>query len=159
MRILQKKPARPTTTQEKVSWTKEEEEKLAEAWISASQDLIKGYSQTYGICNNLLNIRKSRSNDFDVFKVTLDQFENITPTHKAFLYVKVWLKLKDVPKWKEQMERSSQSSGAKHSRNPDATSQQSNGRTHFDINDDPLDLEDEQPLRRPVGKNKARKRL
>nr|KAJ0208944.1 hypothetical protein LSAT_V11C400205440 [Lactuca sativa] len=56
----------------------------------------------------------------------------------------------------EQTEGSSQSSGAKRSRNPDATSQQSDGLIHFDINEEPLDLEDEQPLRRPVGGNKAK---
>nr|KAJ0205308.1 hypothetical protein LSAT_V11C500235650 [Lactuca sativa] len=100
-----------------------------------------------GIYNNLLNIRKSKSNDFDAFKAALDQFEKITPTRKAFPY-------------KEQMKGSSQSSGSKRSRNPNATSQQSDGRLHFDINNDPLDLEDEQPLRRPVGRNKAKtKRL
>nr|KAJ0185954.1 hypothetical protein LSAT_V11C900482200 [Lactuca sativa] len=174
-----KKPARPNTTQERVPWTKDEEEKLAEAWISVSQDLIEGDSQTFGwfwekvcavfyelkgsesrnldqisskwrdirlkctefggIYNNLLNIRKSGSNDFDVFKVALNQFEKTTATRKAF-------SLKDVPKWKEQTEGSSQSFGSKRSRNPDGTSQQSDNRTHFDINDEPHDLEDEQPL-------------
>nr|KAJ0203215.1 hypothetical protein LSAT_V11C500279320 [Lactuca sativa] len=49
------------------------------------------------------------------------------------------------------------SSGSKRSRNSDATSQQSDGRTHIDINDDLLDLEDEQPLCRPVGRNKEKK--
>nr|KAJ0212364.1 hypothetical protein LSAT_V11C400199010 [Lactuca sativa] len=43
-----KKPARPTTTQERVPWTKEEEEKLAEAWVAASEDPIVGDSQPYG---------------------------------------------------------------------------------------------------------------
>nr|KAJ0200061.1 hypothetical protein LSAT_V11C600325980 [Lactuca sativa] len=43
-----KKPARPTTTQERVPWTKEEEEKLAEAWVAASEDPILGDSQPYG---------------------------------------------------------------------------------------------------------------
>nr|KAJ0221046.1 hypothetical protein LSAT_V11C200055260 [Lactuca sativa] len=61
------------------------------------------------------------------------------------------------PKWKEQTEGTSQSSGLKRSRNLDATSQQSDGRTHIDINDDPIDFENEQPLRRPVGRNKAKK--
>ena len=192
-----KKPARPTTTQERVPWTKEEEEKLAEAWVAASEDPIVGDSQTYGsfwekvraifyelmesetrnadqitskwrdirlkctefggIYNNLLNIRKSGSNDFDVFKAAMDQYEKTTPTRKAFPYMKPWLKLKDSPKWKEQTEGSSQSSGSKRSRNPDGTSQQSDGRTHIDINDDPIDLETDQPLPRPVGRNKAKK--
>nr|KAJ0188921.1 hypothetical protein LSAT_V11C900468180 [Lactuca sativa] len=192
-----KKLARPTTTQERVPWTKEEEEKLAEAWVAASEDPIVGDGQPYGsfwekvraifyelmesetrnadqitskwrdirlkctefggIYNNLLNIRKSGSNDFDVFKAAMDQFEKTTPTRKAFPYMKPWLKLKDAPKWKEQTEGSSQSSGSKRSRNPDGTSQQSDGRTHIDINDDPIDLENDQPLRRPVGRNKAKK--
>ncbi|KAL7585260.1 hypothetical protein Lser_V15G42699 [Lactuca serriola] len=192
-----KKPARPTTTQERVPWTKEEEEKLAEAWVAASEDPIVGDGQPYGsfwekvraifyelmesetrnadqitskwrdirlkctefggIYNNLLNIRKSGSNDFDVFKAAMDQFEKTTPTRKVFPYMKPWLKLKDAPKWKEQTEGSSQSSGSKRSRNPDGTSQQSDGRTHIDINDDPIDLENDQPLRRPVGRNKAKK--
>nr|KAJ0191858.1 hypothetical protein LSAT_V11C800443190 [Lactuca sativa] len=192
-----KKPARPTTNQERVPWTKEEEEKLAEAWVAASEDPIVGDRQTYGsfwekvqaifyelmesqtrnadqitskwrdirlkctdfggIYNNLLNIRKSDSNDFDVFKAAMDQYEKTTPTRKAFPYMKLWLKLKDSPKWKEQTEGSSQSSGSKRSRNPDGTSQQSDGRTHIDINDNPIDLETDQPLPRPVGRNKAKK--
>nr|KAJ0211070.1 hypothetical protein LSAT_V11C400189690 [Lactuca sativa] len=110
-----------------------------------------------GIYNNLLNIRKSDSNDFDVFKAAMDQYEKTTPTRKAFPYMKPWLKLKDAPKWKEQTEGSSQSSGSKRSRNSDGTSQQSDGRTHIDINDDPIDLENDQPLRRPIGRNKAKK--
>nr|KAJ0208573.1 hypothetical protein LSAT_V11C400180400 [Lactuca sativa] len=186
-----KKSARPTTTQERLPWTKGEEEKLVEVWISASQDPIEGDCQTYGcfwekvravfyelmgsenrnpgqisskwrdirlkctefeeIYNNLLNIRKNGSKNFDVFKAALDQFEKITPTCKAFPY------LKDSPKWKEQTERSSQSSGSKHSRNPDATSQQLDERTHFEINNNSLDLENEQPLHQPVGRNKAKK--
>nr|KAJ0219705.1 hypothetical protein LSAT_V11C200086000 [Lactuca sativa] len=192
-----KKPARPTTNQERVPWTKEEEEKLAEAWVAASEDPIVGDSQTYesfwekvraifyelmesqarnadqitskwrdirlkctdfgGIYNNLLNIRKNGSNDFDVFKAAMDQYEKTTPTRKAFPYMKPWLKLKDSPKWKEQTEGSSQSSDSKRSRNPDGTFQQSDGRTHIDINDDPIDLETDQPLPRPVGRNKAKK--
>nr|KAJ0209249.1 hypothetical protein LSAT_V11C400219270 [Lactuca sativa] len=97
-----KKPARPTTTQERVPWTKEEE-KLAEAWVAASEDPIIGDSQPYGsfwkklmesetrnadqimskwrdirlkctefggIYNNLLNIRKSGSNNFNILKTT-----------------------------------------------------------------------------------------
>ncbi|XP_023746509.1 glutathione S-transferase T3-like [Lactuca sativa] len=193
-----KNTGRPNTTQERIPWTKEEEEKLAEAWISASQDPIEGNSQAFGcfgekvcavfyeltgsesrnpdqinlkwryirlkctefgeIYNNLLNIRKSGANDCDVFKAGLDQFEKITPTRKAFPYVKHWLKLKDALKWKEQTEGSSQSSGSKRSRNSDGMFQQSDGRTHFDIKDDPLDIEDEQPLRRPVGRSKAKKK-
>nr|KAJ0212093.1 hypothetical protein LSAT_V11C400211270 [Lactuca sativa] len=164
------------TTQERVPRTKEEEEKLAEAWVSASQDPIERDNQTFNyvwekvrsmfyaltgserIYNNLQNISKSGSNNFDVFKAILDQFEKTTPTCKAFPYVKSWLKLKDALKWKEKIEETSQtSSSSKRSRNSDATSQQSNGRTHIDIKDDPLDLEDEQPLCRPVGRNKAKK--
>nr|KAJ0203931.1 hypothetical protein LSAT_V11C500270230 [Lactuca sativa] len=111
-----------------------------------------------GIYNNLQNIRKSGSNDFDIFKAALEQFEKTMSTHKTFPYVKAWLKLKDAPKWIQQTEGTSQtSSGSKRSRNPDATSQQSDGRTHIDINDDPLDLENEQPRRRPVGRKKAKK--
>nr|KAJ0227432.1 hypothetical protein LSAT_V11C100020560 [Lactuca sativa] len=102
------------------------------------------------IYNNLLNIRKSSLNDFDVFKAAMDQFEKTTPTRKTFPYMKPWLKLKDAPKWKEQTQGTSQSSGSKRSRNPDGTSQQSDGRTHIDINDDPIDLENDQPLCRPV---------
>nr|KAJ0197335.1 hypothetical protein LSAT_V11C700372060 [Lactuca sativa] len=112
-----------------------------------------------GIYNNLLNIRKSGSNDFDVFKVAMDQFEKTTPTRKAFPYMKSWLKLKDAPKWKDQTEETSESSGSKRSKKPDGTSQQSDDRTHIDINDDQLDLENEQPLRWPVERNKAKKRL
>nr|KAJ0212721.1 hypothetical protein LSAT_V11C400219540 [Lactuca sativa] len=162
---------------------RKEAEKLAETWVAASEDPIVGDSQTYGsfwekvraifyelmenirlkctdfggIYNNLLNIRKSGSNDFDVFKAAIDQYEKTTPTRKAFPYMKPWLKLKDSPKWKEQTEGSSQSSGSKRSRNPDGTSQQSDGRTHIDINDDPIDFETDQPLSRPVGRNKAKK--
>nr|KAJ0202505.1 hypothetical protein LSAT_V11C500297250 [Lactuca sativa] len=80
-------------------------------------------------------------------------------TRKTFPYVKPLLNLKDAPKWKEQTEGTSQSSGSKRSRNPDATSQQSDGRTHIDINHDPLDLENKQPLRQPFVRNKAKKRL
>nr|KAJ0201787.1 hypothetical protein LSAT_V11C600333600 [Lactuca sativa] len=54
-------------------------------------------------------------------------------------------------------EGSSQSSDSKRARNSNATSQQSDRRTHFDINDDPFDLEDEKPLRRSVGRNKVKK--
>nr|KAJ0194624.1 hypothetical protein LSAT_V11C700375350 [Lactuca sativa] len=64
---------------------------------------------------------------FDVFKAAIEQFEKTTPTRKAFPYMKQWLKLKEAPKWNEQMEGTSQSSGSKRSRNPDATSQQSDG--------------------------------
>nr|KAJ0189031.1 hypothetical protein LSAT_V11C800442450 [Lactuca sativa] len=42
-----KKTVRPTTTQERVPWTKEEEEKLAEAWVATSEDPIVGDSQLY----------------------------------------------------------------------------------------------------------------
>nr|KAJ0190909.1 hypothetical protein LSAT_V11C800395440 [Lactuca sativa] len=169
--------ARPTTTQERVSWTKEEKEKLAKGWFevfffalmgSESQnpdqisskwrDIRLKCTKSRGIYNNLQNICKSGSNDFDAFKATLDQFKKTTQTRKAFSYVKVWPKLKDSPKWIQQMEGTSQtSSGLKRSRNPDATSQQLDGRTHIDINDDLLDLENDQPLRRPVGKNKTKK--
>nr|KAJ0197596.1 hypothetical protein LSAT_V11C700353290 [Lactuca sativa] len=178
-----KKTARPTTTQERVPWKKEEEEKLAEAWVAAFEDPIVGDSQPYGsfwekvrtifyeltesqtrnadqITSKWRDIRlkcTDGSNDFDVFKAAMDQFEKTTPTRKAFPYMKPWLKLKDAPKWKEQTEGSSQSSGSKRSRNPDGTSQQSDGRTHIDINDDPIDLENDQPLRQPVGRNKAKK--
>nr|KAJ0224532.1 hypothetical protein LSAT_V11C100048140 [Lactuca sativa] len=72
-------------------------------------------------------INSNGSNDFDVFKVALDQFEKIMQPVKLFRI------------------------------NPNATSQQSDGRTHFDINDELLDLEEEQPLRRPIGRNKAKK--
>nr|KAJ0208506.1 hypothetical protein LSAT_V11C500260740 [Lactuca sativa] len=92
-----------------------------------------------------------------IVKRGFGQFERTTVTRKAFPYVKHWLKLKDALKWKEQTEGSSQSSGSKRSRNPDRTSQQSDVQTHIDINDEPLDLEDEQPLRWPVGRNKAKK--
>nr|KAJ0201132.1 hypothetical protein LSAT_V11C600329400 [Lactuca sativa] len=92
-------------------------------------------------------------------RAALEQFEKTTATRKTFPYVKPWLNLKDAPKWKEQVEGCSQSSSSNLSRNPDETSQQSDDRTHFDINDKPLDLEDEQPLRRPVGRNKAKKRI
>nr|KAJ0211858.1 hypothetical protein LSAT_V11C400197960 [Lactuca sativa] len=84
----------------------EEEEKLAEAWLLASQDPIEEDAQTFsyfrrnskwhdirlkctefgGIYNNLQNIRKSGSNDFDVFKAALDQFEKTTSIRKAFPY-------------------------------------------------------------------------
>nr|KAJ0227635.1 hypothetical protein LSAT_V11C100019250 [Lactuca sativa] len=159
---------RPNTTQERVRWTKEEEEEmLAKAWISASQHPIKCYNQPFDcfwekVCTGNLQPpakhTRSGENDFDVFKAALDQFENITPTRKAFTYVKPWLKLKDTPKWKEQTQGSSKSSGSKRSRNPDGTPQQSDGRTHFDINDDPFNLEDDQPLRRPAGRSKAQKK-
>nr|KAJ0216177.1 hypothetical protein LSAT_V11C300125190 [Lactuca sativa] len=84
------------------------------------------------IYNNLLNIRKSDLNDFDVFKVAMEQFEKTTPARKTFWYMKRWLKLKDALKWKEQTEGTLQSSGSKH-------------------------LENEQPIRRPVERNKAKK--
>ena len=71
---------------------------------------------------------------------------------------KHWLKLKDAPNWKKLTKGTSQtSSGSKRSRNPDGTSQQSDELTHIDINDDLLDLEDEQPHRRSIGRNKSRK--
>nr|KAJ0216376.1 hypothetical protein LSAT_V11C300127950 [Lactuca sativa] len=155
-----KKTARPTTTQEKVPWTKEEEEnetRNADQITSKWRDIRLKCTEFGGIYSNLLNIRKSGSNDFDVFKAAMDQFEKTTPTRKAFPYMKQLLKLKDAPKWKEQTEGSSQSSGSKRSRNPEGTSQQSDDRTHIDINDDPIDLENDQPLRRPVGRNKAKK--
>nr|KAJ0223182.1 hypothetical protein LSAT_V11C200091910 [Lactuca sativa] len=77
-----------------------------------------------------------------------------------FPYLKTWLKLKDTPKWKEQTEGTSQNSFlSKRSRNLNTTSQESGGRTHVDINDDLIDLEDEQPLRWHVGRSKAEKRL
>nr|KAJ0195571.1 hypothetical protein LSAT_V11C700344000 [Lactuca sativa] len=101
-----KKPVRPNTAQERILWKKEEEEKLVEACVAASENPIVG---------------------------------------------------DNAPKWKEQTEGTSQSSGSKRSRNPNATSQQSDGRTHIGINDDPLDFENDQPLRRSVGRNKAKK--
>ena len=135
----------------------ESQTRNADQITSKWRDIRLKCTEFGGIYNNLLNIRKSDSNDFDVFKAAMDQFEKTTPTRKAFPYMKPWLKLKDTPKWKEQTEGSSQSSGSKRSRNPDGTSQQSDGRTHIDINDDPIDLENDQPLRRPVGRNKAKK--
>nr|KAJ0227805.1 hypothetical protein LSAT_V11C100048640 [Lactuca sativa] len=112
-----------------------------------------------GVYNNHKNLHKNGSSDFDVFKAALYEFEKTTPTCKAFPYVKPWLKLKDPQKWKKQTEGTSQtSSGSKRSRNPYATSQQSDGQTHIDINDDPIDLENEQSLRRLVGRNKAKKK-
>lgn len=47
------------------------------------------------------------------------------------------------------------SSGSKHLRNTDASSQQWVGRSHIEINDKSVDVEDEQPLRQPIGKNRA----
>nr|KAJ0206163.1 hypothetical protein LSAT_V11C500276000 [Lactuca sativa] len=151
--LLQTGSPRPNTTQERVPWTKDEEEKLVEAWISASQDPIEGDSQTFGcfwekfggIYNNLLNIRKAGQMILMFSWRLWTKFEKKTKaTRKTFLYVKLWLKLKDAQKWKEQTEGSSQSF---------------DGRTHFDINEKRLDLEDEQPLRWPIGRNKAKKRL
>nr|KAJ0222439.1 hypothetical protein LSAT_V11C200073710 [Lactuca sativa] len=179
-----KNPALPTS-QERVPCTKEEEEKLADAWVSAFQYPVEGDNKTFncfwekvrsvfcaltgsesrnldqisskwrdirlkciefgGVYNNLQNIRKSWSNDFDVFNTGLDQFEKTTSTRKTFSY---------------QTEEASQTSlVSKCSRNLDATSQQSDGRTHIDINNDPLDLEDGRTLRRPVGRNKAKKQV
>ncbi|KAL7583921.1 uncharacterized protein LOC111918057 [Lactuca sativa] len=135
----------------------ESEARNADQITSKLRDIRLKCTDFGGIYNNLLNIRKSGSNDFDVFKAAMDQYEKTTPTRKAFPYMKPWLKLKDSPKWKEQTEGSSQSSGSKRSRNPDGASQQSDGRTHIDINDDPIDLETDQPLPRPVGRNKAKK--
>nr|KAJ0220437.1 hypothetical protein LSAT_V11C200089060 [Lactuca sativa] len=126
----------------------ESETRNADQITSKWRDIRLKCTQFGGIYNNLLNIRKSGSNDFDVFKAAMEQFEKTTPTRKAFPYMKPWLKLKDAPKWKEQTEGTS---------NPDASSQQSDGRTHIDINDDLLDLENDQLLRRPVGRNKAKK--
>nr|KAJ0188366.1 hypothetical protein LSAT_V11C900497270 [Lactuca sativa] len=100
------------------------------------------------IYNNLKNLQKSKSNDFD--KTTL--------THEVFPYVKSWLKVKDAPKWKELTEGISQiSSNSNRSINYDVTSQQSDGRTHTDINDDLIDLEEDQHFRRSVGRNKEKK--
>nr|KAJ0188424.1 hypothetical protein LSAT_V11C900479440 [Lactuca sativa] len=76
---------------------------------------------------------------------------------QSFSVYETVAKIERRPKWKEQTEGTSQSSGSKRLRNPDATSQQSDGRTHIDINDNPLDLENDQPLRRPVGRSKAKK--
>nr|KAJ0207919.1 hypothetical protein LSAT_V11C500250600 [Lactuca sativa] len=135
----------------------ESETRNADQITSKWQDIRLKCTEFGGIYNNLLNIRKSSSNNFDVFKAAMDQFEKTTPTRKAFSYMKPWLKLKDAPKWKEHMEGTSQSSGSKRSRNPDGTSQQSDGRTHIDINDVPIDLENDQPVRRPVRRNKAKK--
>nr|KAJ0227363.1 hypothetical protein LSAT_V11C100035530 [Lactuca sativa] len=130
----------------------ESETRNANQITSKWRDIRLKCTEFGGIYNNLLSIRKSGSNDFDVFKVAMEQFEKTTPTRKTFLYIKPWLKLKDAPKWKEQTEGTSQSSGSKSSRNPDATSQQSDDRTHNDINDDPLYFENDQPLCRHVGR-------
>nr|KAJ0191172.1 hypothetical protein LSAT_V11C800442440 [Lactuca sativa] len=111
----------------------ESETRNADQITSKWRDIRLKCIEFGGIHNNLLNIRKSGSNDFDVFKAGMEQFDKTTPTRKAFLYMKPWLKLKDAPKWKEQTEGTLLSSGSKHSRNPDGTSQQSYGRTHIDI--------------------------
>nr|KAJ0213279.1 hypothetical protein LSAT_V11C400180950 [Lactuca sativa] len=108
----------------------ESETRNADQITSKWQDIRLKCTEFGGIYNNLLNLRKSGSNDFDVFKAAMDQFEKTTPTRKAFPYMKP---------------------------NPDGTSQQSDGRTHIEINDDPIDLENDQPLHRPVGRNKAKK--
>nr|KAJ0220944.1 hypothetical protein LSAT_V11C200054380 [Lactuca sativa] len=133
------------------------ETRNADQITSKWRDIRLKCTKFRGIYNNLLNIHKSESNDFDVFKATMKQFEKTTSTHKAFPYMKPWLKLKDDPKWKEQTKGTSQSFSSKRSRNLDETSQQSDGQTHIDINDDPLDLENEQPLRRSIGRHKAKK--
>nr|KAJ0220037.1 hypothetical protein LSAT_V11C200096150 [Lactuca sativa] len=89
------------------------------------------------------------SNDFDVFNAAFDQFEkNVNP--QSF----------SVRESIQQTEGTSQTSfDSKHSRNLDATFQQSDGRTHIDINDDSFDLENEPLLRRPVGRIKQKNRV
>nr|KAJ0218357.1 hypothetical protein LSAT_V11C300117340 [Lactuca sativa] len=56
---------------------------------------------------------------FDMFEVTLNQYEKTTKTRKDFSYLKP---------------------------NVDATFQQSDGRTQINITDAPIDLENKQPL-------------
>nr|KAJ0201026.1 hypothetical protein LSAT_V11C600310520 [Lactuca sativa] len=92
--------------------------------ISKWCDIRLKYTKFREIYNNLQNIRKSDSNDFDVFKINL---EKKLSARNVFPYVKPCLKLKDAPKWEEQTEGTSQTSS------------------------------DEQPLRRPVGRNKEKK--
>nr|KAJ0194082.1 hypothetical protein LSAT_V11C800389410 [Lactuca sativa] len=47
-----------------------------------------------GIYNNLSNLHKCRSSNFDVFKATKDQYVKTTATRKAFPYLKPWLQKK-----------------------------------------------------------------
>ncbi|KAI3789767.1 hypothetical protein L2E82_02571 [Cichorium intybus] len=105
-----------------------------------------------------MNVRKSGSNDFDVFNAALQQYEKTTPTRKAFPYVQAWTELKKQPKW--LLVEDSKSSGIKRSRSVhQGTSQQSDGRSYINVNDEPVDLEEDepQPICRPMGRDKAKK--
>ena len=63
--------------------------------------------------------------------------------------------MKECPKWKDHLE-SENLSGSKRSRNEGGSSQQSDGRTFIDINDEPGD--NDQPTPRPMGRDRAKKK-
>ncbi|KAI3709706.1 hypothetical protein L2E82_39472 [Cichorium intybus] len=115
-------------------------------------------NQFNGIYNDLKNVRKSWSSDFEDFNAALQQYEKTTPTRKAIPYIQAWTELKKQPKW--LLVEDSQSSGTKRSRSVhQGTSQQSDRRTYIDINDEPVDLEEDEPqlIRRPMWRDKAKK--
>jgi hypothetical protein len=102
-------------------------------------------------------MHKSGANDFDVFSAAMEQYEKAHPNRHTFPYVQPWLRLRDCSKWKNKKESdTSASTGSKRTRN-EGQSSQSDGRTFIDINDEPIDHPDEQPLSRPVGRTKAKK--
>lgn len=65
------------------------------------------YTEFRKIYNNLPNLYKSGSNDFDVLNTTMEQHEKTIVTCKTFPYVKLWLRLKDALKWIRMTQRTS----------------------------------------------------
>lgn len=77
-----------------------------------------------------------------------------TTTHKHFPYFKTLAMIEGCSKIKRMTEATS--SISKHSRNPCGSSQKPDDRTYIGINDDSVDVAYEQPLRRSIGRNKAK---
>nr|KAJ0219115.1 hypothetical protein LSAT_V11C300143310 [Lactuca sativa] len=101
-----------TNQSERVNWTKEEEDNVFYGLMGSESrntnqinskygDLRLKCGELGGIYNNLSNLHKSESSNFNVFKAVMDQFEKIKAPHKPFPYLKPW----DAPKWEELSER------------------------------------------------------
>ncbi|XP_023747506.1 uncharacterized protein LOC111895662 [Lactuca sativa] len=109
-----------------------------------------------GIYNRIAAQQQSGTNDFDLFKAAKEQYR-VEMGH-VFDFEKSWELLRANPKWNKTSTSSEVQS--KRSRNSSSIDV-SDARTNIDLNADddeiPDDIQEISPLRRPPGRDKARR--
>ncbi|XP_023731947.2 glutathione S-transferase T3-like [Lactuca sativa] len=124
-------------------------------WTQISRKCTKFNS----IYNKLSSQRQSGANDFDVFRVAMEEY-HVQMGH-VFKYEKVWELVRKDPKWMKTPTSSEQQS--KRSRGSGSVDV-SDGRTNIDLNADTDEIQDKfddieeiSPPRRPMGREKAKR--